>query len=418
MIIANDATVKGGTYFPITVKKHLRAQEIAKNLHIPCIYLVDSGGAYLPYQSDIFPDSEHFGRMFYNQAQMSKLGIPQIAVVMGSCTAGGAYIPAMADETIIVKDTGTIFLGGPPLVKAATGEIVSDQELGGAILHCTKSGVADYFATCDRHALDIVRNIISRYNNTNTNTIVQDTTTITTIKHNNTKGLLELLPNDPKKPLDMRKLIEYIIDTDLDEFKSLYGQSIITGFAKIHGKLVGIIANNGILFSQEAIKATHFIQLCCQRQIPLLFFQHVHGFMVGKSYESNGIAKDGAKMVRAISCATVPKITFLCGASYGAGYYAMCGRSFSPTFIFSYPNAQIAVMGSEQATSVLSALDTKLNIQVIHERYTQQSSAFYAASRLWNDAVIDPQQTRELLGILLPLLPKSHANCDFGVLRM
>jgi len=354
VVVCNDSTIKGGTYFPMTVKKHLRAQEIARENRLPCIYLVDSGGANLPHQTEVFPDREHFGRIFYNQATLSSLGIPQVAVVMGSCTAGGAYVPAMSDETIIVKNQGTIFLGGPPLVKAATGEVVSAEELGGADVHARKSGVADHYAQDDHHALSIARRIIS---NLNTKKNVDIALVKSRDPELDAAELDGIVPVDLKKQYDVREIIARIVDaSEFDEFKALYGSTLVTGFAHIHGMPVGILGNNGILFSESALKAAHFIELCCQRRIPLLFLQNIVGFMVGRDYEAGGIAKDGAKMVTAVACAQVPKITLIVGGSYGAGNYGMCGRAYGPRFLFTWPNARISVMGGEQAASVLATV--------------------------------------------------------------
>src|SRR3990167_588625 len=430
MIVANDATVKGGTYYPITVKKHLRAQKIAEQNRLPCIYLVDSGGAYLPKQDEVFPDENHFGRIFYNQAMLSAKGIPQIAVVMGSCTAGGAYIPAMADESIMVREQATIFLAGPPLVKAATGEIVTAEALGGAEVHCRTSGVADYFAQDDEHALAMTRRIVSHLN-------YQQASSIRAFKEP-TYDLAELygiIPADPRYPFDVREIIIRIVDESLfDEFKALYGKTIVCGFSHIFGIPVGIIANNGILFSESALKATHFIELCTQRGVPLLFLQNITGFMVGSKFEAEGIAKHGAKLVTAVACAQVPKVTVMIGGSFGAGNYAMCGRAYEPRFLWMWPNARIAVMGGEQAASVLAQVtrekkkrqgqsfsdeDEKAFKAPLLAQYNTQSSAYYASARLWDDGVIDPIDTRKVVGISLsialnaPILPT-----QFGLFRM
>lgn len=354
MVVANDATVKGGTYYPITVKKHLRAQEVARENRLPCIYLVDSGGAFLPKQDEVFPDRDHFGRIFYNQATMSAAGIPQIAVVMGSCTAGGAYVPAMSDESIIVKGNGTIFLGGPPLVKAATGEVVSAEDLGGADVHCRISGVTDHYAQDDRHALALARRVVA-----NLNRKKQRDVTITAVEEPlyDANELGGIIPVDTRKPFDVRNVIARIVDgSRFDEFKALYGTTLVTGFARLHGMPLGIVANNGILFSESAVKGAHFIELCNQRGIPLLFLQNITGFMVGRKYENGGIAKDGAKLVTAVACATVPKLTLVIGGSFGAGNYGMCGRAYSPRFLFMWPNSKISVMGGEQAASVLATI--------------------------------------------------------------
>lgn len=433
VIVANDATVKGGTYFPITVKKHLRAQEIAEQCRLPCIYLVDSGGANLPRQDEVFPDRDHFGRIFYNQANMSAKGIPQIAVVMGSCTAGGAYVPAMADESIIVKKTGTIFLGGPPLVKAATGEVVSAEDLGGAALHCKKSGVTDHFAENDQHALALARRVVSNLNYSKKVSV----STPAEVKEPlyDPKELRNIAPVDLSKPLDMYKIIARIVDGSVfDEFKALYGSTLITGFARIHGYPVGIVANNGILFSESAQKGAHFIELCGQRKIPLLFLQNISGFMVGKQYEAGGIAKDGAKMVMAVACAKVPKITVLVGGSFGAGNYGMCGRSYSPNFLYMWPNSRIGVMGGEQAAAVLSTIQAD-NAQLkgkawtaeddekfkapIRSKFDKESSCYYSTARLWDDGVIDPAETRRVLGLSLSATFNAPEEpTKFGVFRM
>lgn len=430
MIVANDATVKGGTYYPITVKKHLRAQKIAEQNHLPCIYLVDSGGAYLPKQDEVFPDENHFGRIFYNQANMSSKGIPQVAVVMGSCTAGGAYIPAMADESIMVREQATIFLAGPPLVKAATGENVTAEALGGAEVHCRISGVADYFAQDDEHALAITRRIVSHLN-------YPKTSVLRAFKEPayDPEELYGIIPADPRYPFDVREIIIRLVDDSLfDEFKALYGKTIVCGFAQIWGMSVGIIANNGILFSESALKATHFIELCTQRSIPLLFLQNITGFMVGSKFESEGIAKHGAKLVTAVACAQVPKITVIIGGSYGAGNYAMCGRAYEPRFLWMWPNARIAVMGGEQAASVIAQVtrdkkkrqgenwsdeEEKAIKTPLLAQYNLQSSAYYSSARLWDDGVIDPIDTRKVVGMSLsialnaPLLPT-----QFGLFRM
>lgn len=423
MVVANDSTVKGGTYYPLTVKKHLRAQEIAFENFLPCIYLVDSGGAFLPLQSDVFPDRDHFGRIFYNQAKLSSYGIPQISVVMGNCTAGGAYVPAMSDETVIVKGYGTIFLGGPPLVKAATGALVSANELGGAEVHTQKSGVADYYASNDEEALNMARNIVSTLNwrsNWKVEKRIPQETSYPT------EEIYDIVPTDTKKPYDVRQVILRIVDAgEFNEFKQNYGTTIVTGFAWIHGIPVGIIANNGVLFSESALKATHFIELCNQRGIPLLFLQNVTGFMVGKEYEHGGIAKDGAKMVHAVACSVVPKITLIIGGSYGAGNYGMCGRAYQPRFLFMWPNAKISVMGGEQAAIVLTTVKKeqweRLN-QPVNEvelkeiwdntvaKYENEGSAYYAAARLWCDAVIDPAQTRDILGLSLAITCKNASS--------
>ncbi len=432
MIIANDPTVKGGTYYPITVKKHLRAQEIALENHLPCIYLVDSGGAYLPKQDEVFPDRDHFGRIFYNQANLSAKNIPQIAVVMGSCTAGGAYVPAMADEAVMVKNQATIFLGGPPLVKAATGEQVSAEDLGGAAVHCKISGVADHYANDDAHALQITRDIVK---NLNRRKHVDSQLAPSIEPLYDPKELLGLVNIDPRYPFDMREVIARIVDgSELDEFKALFGSTLICGFAHIHGVPVGIIANNGILFSDSALKGTHFIQLCCKRKIPLVFLQNITGFMVGKKYEHNGIAKHGAKMVNAVASASVPKITMILGGSYGAGNYAMCGRAYDPRYLFLWPNARIGVMGGEQAANVLAqvkreqlarhgdtwpeAAQAKF-IEAIRMQYENQGNPYYASARLWDDGVINPMNTRKILGLCLSsVLNAPIKDTVYGVYRM
>lgn len=433
MIIANDATVKGGTYYPITVKKHLRAQKIAKQNRLPCIYLVDSGGAYLPLQDEVFPDEQHFGRIFYNQANMSSVGIPQIAVVMGSCTAGGAYIPAMADESIMVREQATIFLAGPPLVKAATGEVVTAENLGGADVHCRTSGVADYYAQNDEHALAITRRIVGNLNYQKKPTSVVLRDPIEPIY--DAQELYSVIPADPRYPFDVREIIIRIVDgSEFDEFKALYGKTMICGFAHIWGMPVGIVANNGILFSESALKATHFIELCAQRNIPLLFLQNITGFMVGSKFESEGIAKHGAKLVTAVASAKVPKITVIIGGSYGAGNYAMCGRAYEPNFLWMWPNARIGVMGGEQAASVLAqvtrekkkrqgeiwtAEDEKAFKAPLLEQYSEQSSAYYSSARLWDDGVIDPVDTRKIIGMSLAIaLNGPTEETKFGLFRM
>ena len=419
MIVANDATVKGGTYYPLTVKKHLRAQEIAEKNRLPCVYLVDSGGAFLPLQDQVFPDRDHFGRIFYNQARMSAQRIPQIAAVLGSCTAGGAYVPAMADESVMVKNQATIFLAGPPLVKAATGEVVTAEALGGADLHCRQSGVSDYYAQNDTHALDIVREIMSHVNTPDIHTknkpIKNPLYPITDI--------YGIVSSDWRKPYDVREIIARLVDgSEFTEFKALYGQTIVCGFADIMGYPVGIIANNGILFSEAALKATHFIELCCQRKIPLLFLQNITGFMVGKQFEQTGIAKNGAKMVNAVACAAVPKLTVIIGNSYGAGNYAMCGRAYDPNFLWTWPNARIGVMGGEQAANVLAYVgraESEMEKKIIHEKYEAESLAEYASARLWDDGVIDPAQTRKILGLSLAAVSNQVIpETVFGVMRM
>ena len=432
MIIANDATVKGGTYYPLTVKKHLRAQEIAQENHLPCIYLVDSGGAFLPMQDEVFPDREHFGRIFYNQAQMSAQGIPQIAVVMGSCTAGGAYVPAMSDETIIVKEQGTIFLGGPPLVKAATGEVVTSEDLGGADVHTKKSGVADHYAINDSHAIEIARDIISNLNRPPKSklNIIEPEDPIY-----DTQELYEIIPHDSRLPYDVREVIARLVDgSKFHEFKSNYGKTIVCGFAKIMGYPVGIIANNGVLFSESSLKTTHFIEMCCQRKTPLVFLQNIVGFMVGKDYESGGIAKDGAKMVMAVSNAKVPKFTVVIGGSFGAGNYGMCGRAYQPRQLWMWPNARISVMGGEQAADVLKTIKedqlsakgkkmTKADIKKLRdpilEKYEIEGNPYYSTARLWDDGIIDPLDTRMILALgISTSLNAELEESNFGVFRM
>ncbi|QUM76287.1 methylcrotonoyl-CoA carboxylase [Moritella sp. 24] len=432
MIIANDATVKGGTYYPLTVKKHLRAQEIAERCCLPCIYLVDSGGAFLPRQDEVFPDRDHFGRIFFNQANMSAKGIPQIASVMGLCTAGGAYVPAMADESIIVKQQGTIFLAGPPLVKAATGEEVSAEALGGADVHCKISGVADHYAQDDNHALQLVRQAIANINHVKRTDLAVCPSKPPLF---DSLELYGIVGTDLKKQFDVKEVIARIVDSsELDEFKQYYGSTLVCGFARIHGYPVGIIANNGILFSESAQKGAHFIQLCCKRKIPLVFLQNITGFMVGKKYEAEGIAKHGAKMVAAVSCAQVPKFTVIIGGSYGAGNYGMCGRAYNPTMLWMWPNARISVMGGEQAASVLSQVkkdglsrnnqsmtadeEAKFKAPII-EQYETQGDPYYASARLWDDGIIDPLQTRQVLGLAISAaLNAPIADTQFGVFRM
>ena len=432
VIVANDATVKGGTYYPLTVKKHLRAQEVARENHLPCVYLVDSGGAFLPLQDEVFPDRDHFGRIFYNQAQMSAMGIPQIAVVMGSCTAGGAYVPAMADESIIVKEQGTIFLGGPPLVKAATGEVVSAEDLGGADVHAKISGVADHYAENDGDALRIARRIIG-----NLNRPTVDISQFASVKAPlySADEMYGIVPADSRKPFDVREVIARIVDgSEFDEFKKLYGTTLVTGFASLYGQQIGIVANNGILFSESAVKGAHFIELCTQRNIPLVFLQNITGFMVGQKYEAGGIAKDGAKMVTAVSCANVPKLTMVIGGSFGAGNYGMCGRAFQPRLMFMWPNARISVMGGEQAATVLaqvrrdaieakggewSAEEEAAFKQPISDQYEHQGHPYYASARLWDDGIIDPADSRRVLGLsLMAALNAPPEPTKFGVFRM
>ncbi|MGS2720666.1 carboxyl transferase domain-containing protein [Paraglaciecola aestuariivivens] len=432
MIVANDATVKGGSYYPLTVKKHLRAQTIAEQNNLPCIYLVDSGGANLPRQDEVFPDREHFGRIFFNQANLSAQNIPQIAVVMGSCTAGGAYVPAMADESIIVKQQGTIFLGGPPLVKAATGEVVSAEDLGGGDVHCRTSGVVDHLANNDHHALKIARDAIARLNRTKKIELdIKEPVEPLYAK----EEIYGVIPKDTRKPYDVREVIARVVDgSEFDEFKALYGQTLVCGFARIFGYPVGIVANNGILFSESAQKGAHFIELCAQRKIPLVFLQNITGFMVGKQYEAGGIAKHGAKMVTAVACAKVPKFTVLIGGSFGAGNYGMCGRAYDPRFMFMWPNARISVMGGEQAAGVLSQVkrEQKERInetwsaeeeqafkQPIIDTYESQGHPYYASARLWDDGVIDPADTRQVLGLSISAsLNKPIEDTRFGVFRM
>jgi 3-methylcrotonyl-CoA carboxylase beta subunit len=433
VIVANDATVKGGTYYPMTVKKHLRAQEIAAQNRLPCIYLVDSGGAFLPLQDEVFPDREHFGRIFYNQANLSAAGIAQVAVVMGSCTAGGAYVPAMCDESIIVRNQGTIFLGGPPLVKAATGEVVSAEDLGGGEVHSRTSGVTDHLAEDDRHALAIAREIVRHLNpRPAASPVAQRRAEEPKYPAHELYGVI---PKDPRQPFDVREVIARLVDgSDFHEFKALYGTTLVAGFAHLHGCPVGILANNGILFSESALKGAHFIELCNQRGIPLLFLQNITGFMVGRKYENAGIAKDGAKMVTAVACAKVPKLTLILGGSFGAGNYGMCGRAFNPRFLWSWPNARISVMGGEQAASVLatvkrdgieakggswSASDEEDFKRPIREQYERQGNPFYATARLWDDGVIDPADTRRVLGLALAAtLNAPVEETRYGVFRM
>ena len=432
VIVVNDATVKGGTYYPLTVKKHLRAQEIALINHLPCIYLVDSGGAFLPLQDEVFPDRDHFGRIFYNQAQMSAQNIPQIAVVMGSCTAGGAYVPAMADESIMVKNQATIFLGGPPLVKAATGEVISAEELGGAEVHCRHSGVADHYAENDAHALHLARIAVSNLNRRK----IESITRIETVAPlYDTKELNGIVPADPRKPFDIREIIARLVDgSDFDEFKALFGTTLVCGFARLYGYPVGIIANNGILFSESALKGSHFIELCCQRKIPLIFLQNITGFMVGSKYEASGIAKHGAKMVTAVANANVPKFTVIVGGSFGAGNYAMCGRAYNARFIWTWPNSRISVMGGEQAANVLAQVNSEKYAKQgkvwpaeeeeqfknqLRSQYETQGNPYYASARLWDDGVIAPQDTRMILGLgLSAALNAPIEDTHFGVFRM
>jgi 3-methylcrotonyl-CoA carboxylase beta subunit len=432
LVVANDATVKGGTYFPVTVKKHLRAQEIALENQLPCVYLVDSGGAFLPLQDEVFPDREHFGRIFYNQARMSARNIPQIAVVMGSCTAGGAYVPAMSDETIIVREQGTIFLGGPPLVKAATGEVVDAESLGGADVHTAISGVADHFAENDTHALGIARDLLA-----NLNRVKQMPLALAEPREPlyPAEDIYGIVPRDTRVPFDIREVIARIVDgSDLTEFKARYGKTLVTGFARIHGYPVGIVANNGILFAESALKGAHFIELCNQRNIPLVFLQNITGFMVGKKYEQAGIAKDGAKMVTAVACSHVPKFTVVIGGSFGAGNYAMCGRAYGGRFLWMWPNARISVMGGEQAARVLATVkrdaleaagkswsaDEEAAFKApLLEQYEHQGHPYYASARLWDDGIIDPLDTRRVLGLAISASMNAPIEPGrFGVFRM
>ena len=432
VVVANDATVKGGTYYPVTVKKHLRAQDIARQNNLPCIYLVDSGGANLPQQDEVFPDRDHFGRIFFNQATMSAAGIPQIAAVMGSCTAGGAYVPAMSDESIIVKGQGTIFLAGPPLVKAATGEVVSAEELGGADVHTRVSGVADHLAGDDAHALAIVRRIVRNLNRPKRIGLELHQPVEPLYAADELYGVV---PNDTRTPYDIREIIARLVDgSEFDEFKALYGETLVTGFAHIWGYPVGIVANNGILFSESALKGAHFIELCCQRGIPLVFLQNIAGFMVGKKYESGGIARDGAKMVTAVASASVPKFTVIVGGSFGAGNYGMCGRAYDPRFLWMWPNARISVMGGEQAANVLAQVrrdgleargeswsaEAEESFKApIREQYEAQGHPYYASARLWDDGIIDPADTRRVLGLgISAALNAPIAPTRFGVFRM
>jgi acetyl-CoA carboxylase carboxyltransferase component len=433
MVIANDATVKGGTYFPLTVKKHLRAQEIAEQNRLACVYLVDSGGAFLPLQADVFPDREHFGRIFYNQARMSAKRIPQVAVVLGSCTAGGAYVPAMSDEAIIVKGTGTIFLGGPPLVKAATGEEVTAEELGGADVHTRVSGVADHLAEDDAHALEIARSVVANLNTTKS--LPADRTEPEEPAHD-PKEIYGILPEDPRQPYDVREIVARLTDgSRFSEFKARYGTTLVCGFARLSGFLVGIVANNGILFSESALKATHFIQMCARRKVPLVFLQNITGFMVGKGYERGGIAKDGAKMVHAVANASVPRFTVIIGGSFGAGNYAMCGRGYGPRFLWMWPNSRISVMGGAQAASVLSTVkqeqlarsgkplmtQEELNEfeRPTREKYEAEGNPYYSTARLWDDGVLDPADTRTALALAISAAYNAPVEeTEFGIFRM
>ncbi len=425
VVVANDATVKGGTYYPLTVKKHLRAQAVASENHLPCIYLVDSGGAFLPMQDDVFPDREHFGRIFFNQANLSGRGIPQIASVMGSCTAGGAYVPAMSDESVIVKNQGTIFLGGPPLVKAATGEVVTAEDLGGGDVHARTSGVVDHLADDDRHALAIVRSIVETFARS-----AAPTYDVHPVEEpaEDPLGLYDVVPADTRTPYDVREVIRRVVDgSRFHEFKKLYGDTLVCGFARIDGYEVGIVANNGILFSESALKGAHFIELCNQRKIPLVFLQNITGFMVGREYENRGIARDGAKLVTAVACSVVPKFTVVIGGSFGAGNYGMCGRAYDPRFLWMWPNARISVMGGEQAASVLAEVRSDLadEEQVeafkapIREQYETQGSPYYSTARLWDDGVIDPADTRRVLGMGLAIAAHAPvAAPNYGIFRM
>ncbi|WP_299930832.1 carboxyl transferase domain-containing protein [uncultured Nocardioides sp.] len=432
VIVANDATVKGGTYYPMTVKKHLRAQTIAAENRLPCIYLVDSGGAFLPMQDEVFPDREHFGRIFFNQANLSAAGIPQIASVMGSCTAGGAYVPAMSDETVIVRNQGTIFLGGPPLVKAATGEVVTAEDLGGGDVHARTSGVVDHLANDDAHALDIVRSVVATLPPARP---AREAAAEVEEPHEPAESLYDVVPTDTRTPYDVREVIRRVVDgSRFHEFKKLYGDTLVCGFARIWGHEVGIVANNGILFSESALKGAHFIELCNQRKIPLVFLQNITGFMVGREYENNGIARDGAKLVTAVACSVVPKFTVVIGGSFGAGNYGMCGRAYDPRFLWMWPNARISVMGGEQAAGVLatvrrdgleargdewSAEDEEAFKAPIREQYETQGSPYYASARLWDDGIIDPADTRRVLG--MGLAATAYAPIPeprYGIFRM
>ena len=431
VVVANDATVKGGTYYPMTVKKHLRAQTIAAENNLPCIYLVDSGGAFLPMQDEVFPDREHFGRIFFNQANMSARGIPQIASVMGSCTAGGAYVPAMSDETVIVKEQGTIFLGGPPLVKAATGEVVTAEELGGGEVHARRSGVVDHLADDDAHALAIVRGIVDTFSRVSTGSTGGGAPWEVREPEEpleSPESIYDVVPADVRTPYDVRDVIRRIVDgSRMQEFKALYGETLVCAFAHVWGHPVGIVANNGILFSESALKGAHFIELCNQRGIPLVFLQNISGFMVGREYENNGIARDGAKLVTAVACSVVPKFTVVIGGSYGAGNYGMCGRAYDPRFLWMWPNARISVMGGEQAASVLATVNPKLSTDEeveafkapIREQYETQGSPYYSTARLWDDGVIDPVDTRRVLGMGLAAAAQAPVPAPaYGVWRM
>ncbi len=432
VVVANDATVKGGTYYPLTVKKHLRAQEVALQNRLPCLYLVDSGGAFLPRQDEVFPDRDHFGRIFYNQATMSALGIPQVAAVLGSCTAGGAYVPAMSDESVIVRDQGTIFLGGPPLVKAATGEVVTAEDLGGGDLHARRSGVVDHLADDDVHALSLVRDIVSTFGPRAERPWRVEPVEEPAV---DPRQLYGLVPTDPRRPYDVHEVIARLVDgSRFHEFKSGYGATLVTGFARIHGHPVGVVANNGVLFSESAVKGAHFVELCDRRSVPLLFLQNITGFMVGRDYEAGGIAKHGAKMVTAVACARVPKLTVVIGGSFGAGNYSMCGRAYSPRFLWTWPNARISVMGGDQAASVLATVrrdqieasggewsvgDEEAFKAPIQAQYEAQGSPYYATARLWDDGVIDPLDTRTVVGLCLSACANAPLEpVGYGVFRM
>ena len=417
VVVANDATVKGGTYYPMTVKKHLRAQEVARDNRLPCLYLVDSGGAFLPMQDEVFPDRDHFGRIFYNQAQLSAAGIPQLAAVLGSCTAGGAYVPAMSDESVIVRNQGTIFLGGPPLVRAATGEVVTAEELGGGDLHARVSGVADHLADDDAHALRILRSIVATLGPRAPRPWAVAPTEEPAV---DPAELYGVVPTDPRTSYDVREVIARVVDgSRFHEFKALYGTTLVTGFARIHGHPVGIVANNGILFSESAQKGAHFVELCDQRGIPLVFLQNITGFMVGREYEAGGIARHGAKMVTAVATTRVPKMTVVIGGSFGAGNYSMCGRAYSPRFLFLWPNARISVMGGEQAATVLATVGSGVDADAVRAQYETQGHPYYATARLWDDGVIDPADTRTVLGLALSAAANAPlGEPRFGVFRM
>jgi len=428
LVLANDATVKGGTYYPITVKKHLRAQTVAAENRLPCIYLVDSGGAFLPMQDEVFPDKEHFGRIFFNQANMSARRIPQLAAVMGSCTAGGAYVPAMSDETVIVRNQGTIFLGGPPLVKAATGEVVTAEELGGGDVHARTSGVVDHLAEDDAHALQILRGIVATLPEPGlgfeARKLAPQPAAVVEEPHESPESIYDVVPTSTRTPYDVREVIRRLVDgSRFQEFKQLYAETLVCGFAKIHGHPVGIVANNGILFSESALKGAHFVELCNQRGIPLLFLQNISGFMVGKDYENRGIARDGAKLVTAVACSVVPKLTVVIGGSFGAGNYGMCGRAYDPRFLWMWPNARISVMGGDQAAGVLATVagreDDEEFKAPIREQYEKQGSPYYATARLWDDGVIDPADTRRVLGMALAVTANAPVpEPSYGIFRM